>query len=454
MPSITKRGNTYRIMVSLGYDLKGKQIRKTTTFTPPDNVTEGKAEKLAKAYAYEFEKNCQGMTNLNENIRFSELQQWYYEEIAIHTLKPTTYASNKHLIELYVMPRIGHRRIKDINTAMIDRLLNDLFKSGRLLERYRLKDVDTLRWGTRRAFSRKTGIHMETLQALVYGGTVTKPTAETVASALGKSLQDLFIAAKSGGGLQVNSIKRVRTSLSPIFSTAVKKGLIAKNPVTNATTPTSSEVKHKEFLDADQCKALLGILDEMKNPQLPRLIRMLLFTGMRVNELCALHWEDVDLQNAMVAVKFNLYRLNGEHHLTTPKTKSSMRRIMLSPQVIQLLKEQRAWQEERKVDMGDKWIEKGVVFTNTVGNYICSNYINQEFKRLLKKHNFPKVHIHDLRHANASLLINMGVPVKLISDHLGHNDTRVTENIYAHIFNETKSQTADAISKALSDMGV
>ena len=63
-----------------------------------------------------------------------------------------------------------------------------------------------------------------------------------------------------------------------------------------------------------------------------------------------------------------------------------------------------------------------------------ATYVNTKFKELLKKHDFPNVHIHDLRHANASLLINMGVPVKVISEHLGHCDTRTTENIYAHVF--------------------
>jgi len=454
MPSISKRGDTYRIMVSLGYGLDGKQIRKTTTFTPPEGVTEGKGEKLAKAYAYEFEKHCQGMTNLNENLRFSELQKWYYEEIAIHKLKPTTYAANRYLMDLYVMPHIGHLKIKDINTARIDRLFNEFHKNGRLLELYRLKDVATLGWGVRRPLSRRTGICMCTLQTLGTGGTVTKRKAEILAQGLGKSLGELFVQASSGGGLEVGTIKRIRTALSPIFSTAVKKELIAKNPVTNATTPSSGEEKQKEFLDADQCRKLMEVLDELVNPQLTRLIRMLLFTGMRVNELCALHWEDVDLEKSMIAVKHNLYILKGEYHVTTPKTKSSVRRIALPPQVIKLLEEQRTWQQQRKADVGDKWIEKGVVFTGMFGNYISSNYINLQFKRLIERHGFPDVHIHDLRHANASLLINMGVPVKVISEHLGHRDTKTTENIYAHIFNETMVQASDAISKALSNVGI
>ena len=90
MPYIKKRGNTYRIMVSMGYDMSGKQIRKTTTFTPPENVTPGKVDKLAQAFAHDFEKHCKGITNLHENMRFHELVAWYFDKIAVNTLKETT----------------------------------------------------------------------------------------------------------------------------------------------------------------------------------------------------------------------------------------------------------------------------------------------------------------------------------------------------------------------------
>ncbi len=454
MPSINKRGNTYRIMVSLGYDLNGRQIRKTTTFTPPNEVTEGKGAKLATAYAYEFEKHCQGMTNLNENLRFSELQKWYYEQIAIHKLKPTTYANNRYMINVYVMPYIGHLKLKDINTAKIDKLLNELFQNGRKMEKFWLKDIETLGYGTHRSVARRTSICMNTLQRLTAGESVTRRIAQKIADALGKNLQEIFKPQQLKKGLEVGSIKRIRTALSPIFSTAVKKELLSKNPVTNATTPSSGSDKQREFLDADQCRELLGFLNELTNPQLSRLIKTLLFTGMRVNELTALHWEHVDMDQAAISIKRNLYHLDGEYHITTPKTKSSVRWITLPPQVVQVLKEQREWQLQRKIEVGDKWIDRGTVFTGMYGEFMNSSYINLQFKRLLNKHNFPDVHIHDLRHANASLLINMGVPVKVISEHLGHKDTRVTENIYAHIFHETMSQASDAISKALSNVGI
>lgn len=110
------------------------------------------------------------------------------------------------------------------------------------------------------------------------------------------------------------------------------------------------------------------------------------------------------------------------------------------------IKRAKKWQEEQKVIVGNRWIERGAVFTGTFGEYMSQTYINNEFKKFLKRHNLPEVHIHDLRHANASLLINMGLPVKMISEHLGHSDTRTTENIYAHIFNENRVKASETIN--------
>ena len=147
MPSVKRRGDTFRIMVSLGYGMDGRQIRKTTTYTPPEGVTPGKAEKLATAFAYEFEKQCRGMVNFNENIRFSELADWYYDQIAVHKLKPMALYCNRRIIDTYVLPYIGNMKLKDINTARIDKLFNELYRDGRKRETYRLRSPELIRAG-------------------------------------------------------------------------------------------------------------------------------------------------------------------------------------------------------------------------------------------------------------------------------------------------------------------
>lgn len=90
MANITKRGNTFRIRVFVGCDMNGKQLVKSTTYTPPDGVTPKKAEKLAQEYAFEFERHCKGYSQLNENMRFSELADWYFTNYAPQELKEST----------------------------------------------------------------------------------------------------------------------------------------------------------------------------------------------------------------------------------------------------------------------------------------------------------------------------------------------------------------------------
>ena len=290
---------------------------------------------------------------------------------------------------------------------------------------------------------------MNTLRDMANGKPVMRSTAEKIAQACGKTLKQTFTLTESRGELEDGTIARIRTALSPIFPTAVKKELLLKNPVMTATTPKDTDIEERVYLDAEHCKKLLTIINEFNNPQLTRLIRILLFTGMRIGEITGLHWNDVDFERSTLTIRYSLYRSKGQYKLGTPKTKSSARVISLPPQVMETLAEQMDWQKQRKQDAGSRWIDRGTVFTGEYGEYMNGNYVNSEFKELLKKHNFPNVHIHDLRHANASLLINMGVPVKVISEHLGHCDTRTTENIYAHVFAETRAKAADAISQAL-----
>lgn len=151
----------------------------------------------------------------------------------------------------------------------------------------------------------------------------------------------MFEVTQKGGGLCVASIQRVRTTLSPIFATAVKKELMAKNPLSHATTPTSMERKIKPFLNAEQCKELISYLNECTNPEMPRLYLTLLYTGLRVGELIGLHWAEVDLEHGYITVKYNFHRVNGKEVLSTPKTKSSARVISMPPQLMTSLKEQK-----------------------------------------------------------------------------------------------------------------
>ena len=190
MASIRKRGDTFTITAYMGYDEKGKQVKKTTTFRPPEGVTAGKAEKLAKAFAATWEEKIKGYTALDENRTFADLAHWYYESVAPSVLKPNVLIDNKTMVDTYIMPTLARKKLKDIGPAMLDTLFAELLKNGRIKDTYRLKDGITIPKGKKQgisisSISRDTGLSRHTVQRLSDGHGIEKENAEKIASTLG-----------------------------------------------------------------------------------------------------------------------------------------------------------------------------------------------------------------------------------------------------------------------------
>src|SRR5215469_7766098 len=121
-----KKGISFTITASLGYDEKGQQIRKFTTFKPPANVTPGKAEKLANEYAVLWEEKIRGYVALDENKTLRELAEWYYETAAPNTLKPNILTAYRRDVEIHILSRIGREKLKNITPQMLDSLFREL----------------------------------------------------------------------------------------------------------------------------------------------------------------------------------------------------------------------------------------------------------------------------------------------------------------------------------------
>ena len=120
-------------------------------------------------------------------------------------------------------------KLKDINTARIDALFNELFRHGRKREMFKLRNPDFIPEGTRRPVSRKSKVNLNTVKTCIDGVPVGRDVAERLADTLCKKLGEAFIKIDSEApGLKAGSIKRIRSALSPIFSTALKKELLLK----------------------------------------------------------------------------------------------------------------------------------------------------------------------------------------------------------------------------------
>ena len=246
--------------------------------------------------------------------------------------------------------------------------------------------------------------------------------------------------------LGASTCRKVYIVLSSIFTCGVKQGFILKNPCQNAILPRN-ERKEKPFLNEDQAKQLLKMVGDYS--QFNTIIKLLLFTGMRAGECLALRWEDIDFDNNIIRVVHTLTDVGGVKSLTAPKTYNSIRSIKVSDDVKELLRKHRSEKMKEALSLGELYEHPEMVFTSHLGNYIDRSGLNTRFRKFVKDTSFSFLSLHGLRHCNATLLINSGIPIKVVSEHLGHCDIGVTANIYAHVLEESKIKAADAISLKL-----
>ena len=283
MATITKRGDTFRIKVSLGYDTEHKRIVKSTTFKPPQGVTPKKAEKLAQQFAYEFESRCKDYTELNENMRFSELADWYFENFAPIELKPSTAYTYKGQYEKHIKPVIGNMKLKVITPP----------KLTSVMKTYKLKP---------------------------------------------------------------QSVRKIYVVIQSIFRRGVEQGYIRESPCHNVILPKRHKESKKMSLDENEIKRFMELLDTKPwDEDFKRIIKVLLYTGMRSGECLGLMWKDIDFAEMTITINHNLTDIGGKHELSSPKTESSHRVIGMSEVLASIFREQKAYIDSKSTTLGGQY---------------------------------------------------------------------------------------------------
>jgi integrase len=195
-------------------------------------------------------------------------------------------------------------------------------------------------------------------------------------------------------------------------------------------------------LDQEQAQRLL---QAAQGNRLACLVTVALTTGMRLGELLALRWDDVDLEKQVLQVRSTVDYVPGRGRVESePKTEAGKRRIVLPQMTVEALKQQRAHQLEARLGAGTTWQERGLVFANRNGGYFSRARLYANFKKLLKEAGLPDMHFHDLRHSAATILLSMGAPAKVVQEILGHANFGTTMNIYGHVL---PSMQRDAIAE-------
>ena len=246
-------------------------------------------------------------------------------------------------------------------------------------------------------------------------------------------------------GLSGTTCQHAHGVLHAALQDALRWGLVARNVASLVTAPRRS-TSEMRFLGPDDARALLAAA---KGEPLEALFVVALTAGLREGEAQALRWQHVDLDRGRVRVVATLTAVeDGEPIYGEPKTQHSRRTVWLSDGTVSALERHHVAQEAQRHLAAPAWHDHGLVFPDELGGPLWRSRIRRDFKRLLAKAGLPNaLRFHDLRHSAASLLLAEGVPVKVVSEMLGHSDVKMTLSIYAHVIEGAQEQAASAMDK-------
>ncbi|WP_370346571.1 site-specific integrase [Catenulispora sp. MAP5-51] len=162
-------------------------------------------------------------------------------------------------------------------------------------------------------------------------------------------------------------------------------------------------------------------LEHTTGHRLHALFVALAYTGMRRGEVCGLGWEDLDLHAGEADIHRQLLRIGTETIQGPPKTEAGNRPVALARPVTAALRHHRRAQQAERHAAGKAWTETGLVFTNPNGTALNPADVTGLFDRLVRDAALPPIRLHDLRHGAATHALDAGVPVKVVSDMLGHS---------------------------------
>ena len=426
MASIQKRGDAYSIRVCVGRDVYGKQIWKTTTFTPPAGLTPKKRQKAVEVFAVEFEQKCRNGKLLDgEKITLKDFIERWRSERAEQELQPGTLDKYNDAINHFILPALGHLKLTEIKPHSINKFLVDLTKDG----------------------CRHDG----------------KP-----------------------GGYSKGTIHKISNVLSSILRTATEWEVIERNPCDPVRVKAEDTADKIKFFTPQQTAVFLDYIehpftirtrghsrvddtgkpytvgDYTSTKELPTQLKVLftlaIYSGLRKGEILALKWEDVDFENNTVAVTKAAAMVKGEQIVKVPKTRNSYRVVSIPHSVTEKLRKLQLEQTRYRLSVGDYWQGEGWIFTQDDGRMMNYSTPYKSLQDILSHYNadkaesdkLPMIPFHGLRHTTATLQIAAGTDVRTVSSIMGHRETSTTMNIYAHNLKTAEQEAVNRVEEMIA----
>ncbi len=247
-------------------------------------------------------------------------------------------------------------------------------------------------------------------------------------------------------GEPVATVRHTRLILSIALGRAMKWRLVAINAASLVEAPRT---EHHEIqpLTPEQT---MKLLKSVRGDRLEALYTVAVAIGLRRGEALGLTWDCIDFDTATLTVRYQLQRIAKTLTRVEPKTARSRRTVALPSVVVDALRRHKIRQLEERLLAGSRWQDTGYIFTTGIGTPLDGRSVTRFFTDTLKRAELPHVRFHDLRHGCATLLLMQGASLRAIMETLGHSQIGVTANIYAHVGETIKRETAAMMDAALS----
>ncbi len=279
-----------------------------------------------------------------------------------------------------------------------------------------------------------------------------KKLQKITAPALQRFINDCY---DDGNGLSPKSCRNLHGVLHKLFNQAVLCGYIKHNPVSAVQLPRV-EKKEMHILSGDNLKAFFA---EIKGKAYENLFFCDVFTGLRESEIIGLTWDCVDFDKGIITIDKQFKRerqsQGGNQYRFDTLKNGKTRIISPAPAVFDCLKRERAEQAKNRLKYGSSYNnEHNLVFTNEVGGHLSPVTVYGCFKRRVDAIGCPEVRFHDLRHSYATISIQNGDDIKTVSESLGHATVAFTLDVYGHVTDQMKQDSADRMQKFIDSISV
>ncbi|MDR2504611.1 MAG: site-specific integrase [Oscillospiraceae bacterium] len=420
---------------------------------------------LQKAYDV-FKERAENGTlkggDITDKSTFEQAVVWFINMRELE-LRESTQLADNFLFEHYLVPRLGKFKLKEITSPMVTKMLAELLTSGggsravyvarEDFIRYMYDHKPARRQGGFNKVARDLGIGIDNTFVRIRGGkNCDKEVAQKVAKYYGMTISEAFEKKQVKKQLSASYVGKITYTLSALFTTCVKNGILLQNPVANATKPRIGEMDVPAYLEYDQIPVFLDTLNAVNiNSSIRISLMLMLMLGLRSGEARGLRWVDIDFNRGIVSIEKNAGKTKNGIQLTELKTKRSKRKIELPPALSGILTQYKNWQEKYAESLGSQWQENGVVCPNTFGGLLFDSAPNKAVKRIINANKtLPcNLHAHSLRHTFISLLIADGIDVAHVANIAGDTIEIISKH-YAHSFAKRRAAAMNIVGNAFA----